>query len=138
MVGFSALDKKQNWDGKLVSGNTVKEERDSILICLDGSPVVENQQLSIFDYGNLDAGIEYEVDVVNGKLEISFDENLASGTIFQNAFFTLTEYGIERTISDIDTSNNKLIITTTPTLTLKAGIFAVSYTHLTLPTKRIV
>ena len=70
MVGFSSLDKKQDWSGKLVSGNTVKEERDSILICLDGSPVVENQELSIFDYGNLDAGIEYEVDAIDGILAV--------------------------------------------------------------------
>ena len=70
MVGFSSLDKKQDWNGKLVSGNTVKEERDSILICLDGSPVVENQELSIFDYGNLDAGIEYEVDAIDGILAV--------------------------------------------------------------------
>ena len=28
MVGFNSLDKKQDWNGKLVSGNTVKEERD--------------------------------------------------------------------------------------------------------------
>ena len=53
-----------------MSGNTVKEEQDSILICLDGSPIVENQELSIFDYGNLDAGGEYEVDAVDGILAV--------------------------------------------------------------------
>ena len=87
---------------------------------------LQNRSLASFRYrGMIDdtAPIAQSLDVVNGKLEISFDENLASGTIFQNAFFTLKEYGIERTISNIDTSNNKLIITTTPTLTLKAGIF---------------
>ena len=70
MVGFSSLNKKQDWNGKLVSGNIVKEERDSILMCLDGSPIVENQELSIFDYGNLDAGVEYEVDAVDGILAV--------------------------------------------------------------------
>ena len=70
MVGFSSLNKKQDWNGKLVSGNIVKEEQDSILICLDGSPVVENQELSIFDYGNIDAGVEYEVDAIDGILAV--------------------------------------------------------------------
>ena len=39
-----------------------------MLICFDGSPVVEDQQLAMFDYGSVHSGQEYSIDVTEGVL----------------------------------------------------------------------
>ena len=70
MVGFSSLDKKQNWDGCIVTGELIRVSKESILICLDGNPTVENQELSVFDYGVLEPYEDYNVDVTDGVLAI--------------------------------------------------------------------
>ena len=70
MVGFNSLDKKQNWDGCIVTGELIRVSKESILICLDGNPTVENQELSVFDYGVLKPYEDYNVDVTDGVLAI--------------------------------------------------------------------
>ena len=67
MVGFSTL-KNMDWDGRIVDGDTLKVDKDSILICYAGNPVVGNQELDMFDYGNVYAGQEYSIDVTSGVL----------------------------------------------------------------------
>ncbi len=52
----------------LVKDKIIKVKKESVLICLDGSPVVENQEMSVFDYGKLDPDEEYEVDTTDGVL----------------------------------------------------------------------
>ena len=43
-------------------------DKDSILLCYTGNPVVDNQELDMFEYGNVYAGQEYSIDVTNGVL----------------------------------------------------------------------
>ena len=68
MIGFSTLDKEQDWDGRLIDEELLRVDAESILICLDGNPVVENQELMMFDYGKIYPGHEYIVDTTDGVL----------------------------------------------------------------------
>ena len=70
IIGFNTLDKEQDWDGCIVTGNLIRVDKESILICLDGNPTVENEELKVFDYGVLDPHIDYNVDVTDGVLAI--------------------------------------------------------------------
>ena len=44
MVGFNTL-KNMDWDGRIVVGDTLKVDKDSILLCYTGNPVVEIKNL---------------------------------------------------------------------------------------------
>ena len=68
MIGFNTLDKPQDWNGRIVNEDILKVEKDGMLICFDGSPVVEDQQLAMFDYGSVHSGQEYSIDVTEGVL----------------------------------------------------------------------
>ena len=68
MIGFNTLDKPQDWSGRIVNEDILKVRKDSILICLDGNPVVESEELTMFDYGNLYSGQEYSIDTNDGVL----------------------------------------------------------------------
>lgn len=70
IIGFSTLDKEQDWDGIIVKDKIVRVKKESVLICLDGSPIVEDQELSAFDYGKLEPYEEYEVDTTDGVLAL--------------------------------------------------------------------
>ena len=67
-VGFNTVDKGQDWDGRLVTENILKVEKESYLICFDGLPVVEKQELTRFDYGIVCPDREYEIDISEGVL----------------------------------------------------------------------
>ena len=68
MIGFNTLDKAQDWDGRIVNEDILRVDKDSILICLDGNPIVEKQELSMFYYGNVYSGQEYQIDTNDGVL----------------------------------------------------------------------
>ena len=68
MIGFNTLDKPQDWNGRIVNEDILKVEKDGMLICFDGSPVVEDQQLAMFDYGSVHSGQEFSIDVTEGVL----------------------------------------------------------------------
>jgi len=75
MVGFNTLDKDQDWDGRLVTEEKLRVEKESYLICFDGLPVVEKQELTRFDYGIVYPDKEYEIDVSEGVLGL-FTQNI--------------------------------------------------------------
>ena len=68
MIGFNTLDKPQDWNGRIIDEDILRVDKDSILICLDGKPVVESVELSMFDYGNVYSGQEYQIDTNDGVL----------------------------------------------------------------------
>ena len=70
IIGFSTLDIKQDWNGTIVKDKILRVKKESILICLDGSPIVEDQELSVFDYGKLDSYEEYNIDTTDGVLAL--------------------------------------------------------------------
>ena len=67
---FNTLDKVHDWEGCIVTGELIRVDKESILICFDGNPIVENEELKVFDYGILDPQVDYNVDVTDGVLAI--------------------------------------------------------------------
>ena len=67
-IGFNTLDKNQNWNGKLVTDDILVVEKESWIICFDGHPIVNEKELSRFDYGKIYPDHEYSVDIKDGVL----------------------------------------------------------------------
>ena len=72
MWGFNVLSKNidEDWDGKLVTEDKINTARTSILVCLDGKPIVNNKQLRKFDYDELTVGKDYNIILNNGVLAL--------------------------------------------------------------------
>ncbi len=68
MVGFNSLDRNVDWDGKLVKDNFIGNDK-SWLVCFDGYPVVNGQELKRWDYAKLD-NKEYEVNINDGVIGV--------------------------------------------------------------------
>ena len=68
MVGFNSLDRNVDWDGKLVKDNFTGNDK-SWLVCFDGYPVVNGQELKRWDYAKLD-NKEYEVNINDGVIGV--------------------------------------------------------------------
>ena len=68
MVGFNSLDRNVDWDGKLVKDNFTGNDK-SWLVCFDGYPVVNGQELKRWDYSKLD-NKEYEVNINDGVIGV--------------------------------------------------------------------
>ena len=66
--GFNPLH-EEDWDGKIVN-KTFKAERQSVLVCLDGSPIVNNIMLSRHDYDELTFGKTYTILPDSGVLAL--------------------------------------------------------------------
>lgn len=64
-------DSNEDWDGKLITKNgVVKIEKKSVLVCLEGSPVVNGKTLTRYDY-NESTNKTYTIDVkTNGVLAL--------------------------------------------------------------------
>jgi len=64
-------DSTDDWDGKLITKNgVVKIEKKSVLVCLEGSPVVNGKTLTRYDY-NESTNKTYTIDVkTNGVLAL--------------------------------------------------------------------
>ena len=69
-IGFSSLDKSQDWDGKLITDDVVVVEKESWIICFDGHPIVNNKELSRFDYAPLYPDKKYEIILNKGVLGV--------------------------------------------------------------------
>ena len=63
--GFNlARNSKDDWSGKLIEKNGgLKVTKKSILICLDGSPVVNGKTLARYDYDELLTTKSYDIDL---------------------------------------------------------------------------
>ena len=80
LVGFNTLDKRQNWEGRLVrEDETVLDlklirdlHRPSFLVCLNGKPIVNGRNMRRYEYAELDSGKEYSVELNEGALGLFF------------------------------------------------------------------
>ena len=63
--GFNlARNSKDDWSGKLIEKNGgLKVTKKSILICLDGSPIVNGKTLARYDYDELLTTKSYDIDL---------------------------------------------------------------------------
>jgi len=70
MWGFNKLSDSDDWDGKLVTENKIIPKSESVLVCLDGSPVVNEITLTRYDFDELSIGKEYDIMLNNGVLAL--------------------------------------------------------------------
>ena len=68
MVGFNTLDRNVDWNGKLVKDNFIGDDK-SWLICFDGYPIVNDQELKRWDYAKLE-NKEYNVIINDGVVGV--------------------------------------------------------------------
>ena len=63
--GFNlARNSKDDWSGKLIEKNgTITVAKKSVLVCLDGSPVVNGKTLARYDYDELSTSKTYDIDL---------------------------------------------------------------------------
>ena len=61
MIGFNTLDKNQDWEGRLVTENILRVEKESQLICFDGNPIINGKELTRFDYSEIYPNKDYEI-----------------------------------------------------------------------------
>tara|TARA_B100000161_G_scaffold203158_1_gene148620 strand:- start:90 stop:563 length:474 start_codon:yes stop_codon:yes gene_type:complete len=69
MWGFNTLKDGDDWDGKLVD-KTFTAKGLSVLVCIDGNPVVNNIKLSRNDYDELTEGKTYNILPDTGVLAL--------------------------------------------------------------------
>ena len=70
MWGFNKLSDSDDWDGKLVTENKIIPKSESVLVCLDGSPIVNEITLTRYDFDELSIGKEYDIMLNNGVLAL--------------------------------------------------------------------
>ena len=67
--GFNTFP-NQDWDGRLLTDETLTVDTDSVLICLDGNPVVNDITLRRFDYSELSTEKSYDINLNDGVLAL--------------------------------------------------------------------
>ena len=75
LIGFNTLDKKQNWEGRLVKPdeNIIRElYKPSFLICFNGKPIINNKTIKIYEYSSLDLSKEYKINLNGGVLGLFY------------------------------------------------------------------
>ena len=70
MWGFNTLIDGEDWDGRLLNQNYLKVEQQSVLVCLDGNPIVNEIKLCKYDYDELTIGKDYNIMLNNGVLAL--------------------------------------------------------------------
>tara|TARA_B100000424_G_C22582430_1_gene327315 strand:+ start:49 stop:273 length:225 start_codon:yes stop_codon:yes gene_type:complete len=70
MWGFNKMSDYDDWDGKLVDDDKIKVDSESVLVCLDGNPIVNNIELKKYDFDELSIGKEYDIMLNNGVLAL--------------------------------------------------------------------
>ena len=60
----------EDWDARLLTDETFTVEEDSVLICLDGRPVVNDISLRRFDYSELSTEKSYDVKLNDGVIAL--------------------------------------------------------------------
>ena len=67
--GFNTFP-NQDWDARLLTDETLTVDAESILICLDGKPVVNDITLRRFDYSELSTEKSYDVKLNDGVIAL--------------------------------------------------------------------
>ena len=67
--GFNTFP-NQDWDARLLTDETLSVDGESILICLDGKPVVNDITLRRFDYSELSKDKSYDVKLGDGVIAL--------------------------------------------------------------------
>ena len=68
-IGFNRLpNENRDWDGRLIREDVLTVEKESWMICFDGHPVVNEKELSRFDYAKLTKDNDYTVSLNGGVL----------------------------------------------------------------------
>ena len=67
--GFNTFP-KQDWDARLLTDETLTVDGESILVCLDGKPVVNDITLRRFDYSELSKDKSYDVKLGDGVIAL--------------------------------------------------------------------
>ena len=62
MWGFNVLDDNTNWDGKIVTESKLTITGKSALVCLGGTPTVNDKELVKYDYIDIANG-DYTIDL---------------------------------------------------------------------------
>ena len=60
----------QDWDARLLTDETINVDDGSILVCLDGKPVVNDITLRRFDYSELSKEKSYDVKLNDGVIAL--------------------------------------------------------------------
>ena len=68
--GFNQLNESDNWDAKLVKEKQIVGTCNSVLVCLDGSPIVNENTLQRFDFDELQENKIYNIDIRDGVLAL--------------------------------------------------------------------
>ena len=66
----NTFEKNIDWDGKIVTESFVCDNDTSYLICLDGNPVVNDNELRQYDYSKLVKGKEYNISTNDGVVGV--------------------------------------------------------------------
>ena len=61
MIGFNTLNKNEDWEGRLVTEDILRVDKESQLICFDGNPVINGKELTRFDYSEIYPNKDYEI-----------------------------------------------------------------------------
>ena len=68
--GFNKLYESDDWDARLVKEKQIIGTHKSVLVCLDGNPVVNKNTLQRFDFDELQVEKIYNIDIRNGVLAL--------------------------------------------------------------------
>ena len=67
--GFNTFP-NEDWDARLLTDEVVTVDEDSVLICLDGRPIVNDISLRRFDYSELSTEKSYDVKLNDGVIAL--------------------------------------------------------------------
>ena len=70
MFGFNIQNKDEDWHGRLLKDEAFKVENESVIICLDGNPFINNKRLVQFDYADLSTDKTYDVELNEGVVAL--------------------------------------------------------------------
>ena len=70
MWGFNTLKDGEDWDGRLLNQDFLKVNQQSVLVCLDGNPIVNDVKLRKYDYDELTIGKDYNIMLNSGVLAL--------------------------------------------------------------------
>ena len=69
VCGFNTFP-DEDWDARLLTDEIFTVDEDSVLVCLDGRPVVNNISLKRFDYSELSTEKSYDVKLGDGVIAL--------------------------------------------------------------------
>ena len=76
LIGFNTMNKNIHWNARILDKNTkvVKENKKSILICLDGSMIVNDKKFKRYNYASLVVGKEYNIEIDQDSMAVIFTQ----------------------------------------------------------------